>query len=423
MKKDNIKNKGQRSTYSVIFYLKKSSPKKNGLCPIMGRITIDGQIKAFSLSMDADPNLWDSKENRMIGKSRISQQVNNVIEKYIVKIDNYYDNILYNHGFISAELVKNALDGIDSKETDLLKLFRKHNEEYLLRVGVDRAKGTYIKYLRSHDRLLDFIRYKYGKDDVSLCSLTLSFIESYEYYLRIERNMANNTISDLVKHLQKIINLAINQGTLRKNPFLGYKQEKSKMVCRYLQMEELERIMKTYIPSNRLCYIRDIFVFACFTGLAYVDLCNLSEDNLKTGEDGRTWIIIERQKTKTECNIPLMKLPYQIIEKYRSSRIDGKIFKAVSSGKLSKYFRKLEKLCNVPHISFHMGRHTFATQIMLFQGVTIASISKLLGHASIKTTQIYAKITSQKVNADMKILSEQMKGKYRLPEGNMDKSA
>jgi site-specific recombinase XerD len=405
-------SKGQRSTYSVIFYLKKGNPKKNGLCPLMGRITIDGMSKAFSLHTDADPALWDAGANRMAGKSRQSSQVNREIEKYLQKINRHYNEIIYSQGYITAELVKNTLEGRGQKEIYLLKLFKEHNEEFHQRVGVDKAKGTYIKYRRAYDRLSDFIRYKYGTEDFMLHKLTISFIEAYDFYLRNERNMANNTISDHMTHLKKIIARAMKQGTLKKNPFFGYTHQPTEMVCRHLQPDELERIMQTRISDESLCYVRDIFVFACFTGLAYVDFCKLSEEHLKTDGSGKIRICIEREKSKTECYIPLMKLPLQIIEKYHHLRKDEKLFKTLSSGSLSNYFRKLETVCRVKHITFHMARHTFATQITLSQGVSIASIGKMLGHTSISTTQIYAKITGQKVNEDMKILSEQMNGKY-----------
>jgi len=416
MKTNVIKNKRQRSTYSVIFYLKKSNPKENGLCPLMGRITIDGQSKAFSLHLDAEPDLWDAKTNRMTGKSKLSQLVNREIEKHKQKIDEYYNEILYNGGYVTVELVKNALEKTGQKQSGLLKLFQEHNEELRLRIGIDKAEATYKKYYHSYNYLSDFIRHKFNKEDVSLNNLSLSFIESYDFYLRIDRNMANSTVCNLMVHLKKIINRAMKQGTLKKNPFFGYTHVQSEMLCRHLQIDELERIMKTHISSKSLCYLRDIFVFSCFTGLAYADLCKLSEENLKTGNDGRTWICIERQKSKTECNIPLMKLPLQIIEKYRSTRRNGKLFKTIPVGSLTNYFKQLSRLCEVQPITFHMARHTFATQICLSQGISIASISKILGHTSIKTTQIYAKITNQKINEDMKILSRQMKGKYVLSE-------
>jgi integrase len=228
--------------------------------------------------------------------------------------------------------------------------------------------------------------------------------------------MLHNSVYILMTRLKKMIIRATKQGTVMKNPFLEYSYGQSEMVCRYLQPDELEKVMKAHIPHPGLCYLRDMFVFACFTGLAYIDLFNLSEENLMTDADGKAWICTERQKSKTECRIPLMKLPLQIIEKYRTSGSGGKIFKRIPIGSLGAKFRELKNLCGIRHLSFHSGRHTFATQIMLSQGVPITSISKILGHTNVKTTQIYAKVTGQKVNEDMKVLSGLMKGRYVLPE-------
>lgn len=410
---------GQRSTYSVIFYIKKSVRKKNGLCPLMGRITIDGDSRAFSLQTDANPDLWDADGNRMTGKNRHALAVNRVIEDYRKKIDSIYTEILYTQGYITAEIVKNALEGRGKRETGLIKLYKEHNDEFRLRVGVDRLTGTYIKYCITCDRLSDFLHDKHNANDMMIQNLTLSFIEDYDFYLRHTKNMANNTVSDHMTHLKKIIRRAMKQGTLKKDPFFGYNHRQTKMVCRYLHPEELERIMQMYISCKDLCRLRDIFVFSCFTGLAYVDVQRLSEEHLQKGDNGKTRIFIERQKTKTGCHIPLMKLPLQIIEKYRSARVDGKLFHTIPAKSLGYYFRKLEVLCGVKHITFHVARHTFATQILLSGGVSIASISRILGHTSVQTTQIYAKVTSQKVNEDMKILSGQMKGRYVLPENGL----
>ena len=195
---------GQRSTYSVIFYMKKAVRKKNGLCPVMGRITIDGDSHAFSLHLDADPNLWDASANRMEGKSRQSLTVNRAIEKYREKIDGFYHDIRYSQGYLTAEAIKNALEGKGKRETGLIKLYREHNEEFLLRVGVDKAKATYLTYRRSYNCLSDFLQYKFKTDDVMLQSLTFSFIEDYDFYLRHTRNLANNTIFDIMIHLTHI---------------------------------------------------------------------------------------------------------------------------------------------------------------------------------------------------------------------------
>jgi integrase len=410
---------GLRSTYSVIFYMKKAVRKKNGLCPVMGRITIDGDSRAFSLRIDGNPNLWDAATNRMTGKSSQSLAINRSIEKYKEKIDGFYNDILYGQGYLTAEIIKNVLEGRGKKETGLMKLFHEHNEEFRLRIGIDTTKVTYITYLRTYKWLTEFLKYKYNAEDIMMQCLTLSFIEDFDFYLRHTRNMSNKTIFEAMIKLKKIIKRAIKQGTLKQNPFFGYNNREPEEVYRYLEPEELERIMQTPIASKSLCHTRDMFVFSCFTGLSYADLRRLSEKHIKTGDNGRMWISIERQKCKTKCHIPLMKLPLQIIEKYRASRVSEKLFKTICSESLAVQFRKLENLCNVKHITFHKARHTFATQILLSGGVSIASISKILGHTKAKTTQIYAKVTCKKVNEEMKILSDRMKGKYTLPENRI----
>jgi hypothetical protein len=205
MKTETNNPTGQRSTFSVLFYLKKSVRKKNGLCPVMGRITVDGESRAFSLRMDADPDLWDAAAGRMTGKSRPALSVNRTIDKYREKIDDCYHAILYSQGYITAEIIKNTLEGRGQKETGLMKLYSEHNKEFNLRIGIDKSHGTFHKYRQSYDRLLDFLRYKYEADDIPLHRLTLSFIEDFDFYLRIERNMTGNTVSGHITHLKKIV--------------------------------------------------------------------------------------------------------------------------------------------------------------------------------------------------------------------------
>ncbi|GHT89097.1 hypothetical protein FACS189474_5450 [Bacteroidia bacterium] len=257
--------KNQRSTYSVIFYLKKADIKKDGLCPVMGRITIDTGQKAFSLHIKADPNCWNAKENRATGKSYQSLVVNKTIEDYIKKINKHYDAILDDLGYITAELVKNALEGIGNRETNLLKLFEEHNKEFKLRIGIDREKGTYQHYTKSYIRLSEFIKEKYDVKDVKLRALTIKFIEDYDFYLRIDRNMTNNSIAGHLAVLKKMVSRAMKQGTLKYDPFFSFIRQPMEKICRHLGPEEIEKLMQTHIKSERLCYIRDLFVFSCFT--------------------------------------------------------------------------------------------------------------------------------------------------------------
>jgi site-specific recombinase XerD len=310
--------------------------------------------------------------------------------------------------------VKNALNGIGNKADTLLKLFAEHNEEFKYRVGINRVKNTLYIYTLSYRHLAAFIRQKYETDDIALRKLNLPFIEAYDFYLRAEKQMAQNSISIHIIILKKIIKRAIRQGTLKSDPFFAYVLEQADKKCRHLKAEEIEKIMQVHIKSKRVCHTRDMFVFSCFTGLAYSDLRNLSEKNLKTGEDGGMWLYFKRQKTDTPCYVRLLEIPRLIIEKYSNERKSDKLFNTVACSCISDNLKKISQRCNIEHITFHMARHNFGTHITLSQGVPIETVSKMMGHRSITTTQIYAKITNQKVNEDMKQLSERLADRYTI---------
>lgn len=409
-------NKKRRSTFAVLFYLNRAKIKKNGLCPVMGRITIDTQVAQFSAKTDADPDTWDAKAGRSIGRNRQSLEINRTLNRMEQKINGYYTEIVETQGYVTAELVKNALNGIGRKADMLLKLFTEHNEEFKLRIGVNRVQATYYMYLLSYRHLSNFIKQKYYTDDIPLRQLNLNFIDAYDFYLRVDRQMKPHTVSGHIITLKKMTRRAVNQGTLKRDPFGSYLAEQSEKLCRHLKAEEIDRIMQVNIASKQVCHTRDMFIFSTFTGLAYSDMRNLSEKHLRTESDGSLWICINRQKTKTESNIRLLDIPKQIIEKYRPERKSDKIFNMIHLGCICNNLRKIEKLCDIEHITFHMARHNFGTHITLSQGVPIETVSRMMGHQSIATTQIYAKITNQKVNEDMKLLSNRLTDKYSVFE-------
>lgn len=413
---ENTADKKRRSTFAVLFYLNRSKAKKNGFCPVMGRITIDTGVAQFSAKIDADPDCWDAKAGCATGRSRQSLEVNKVIDRLADKVKGYYEEIVDEQGYVTAELVKNALNGIGRKATGLLELFQEHNEEFKLRVGVNRVYATYEHYQYSYRYLSEFIKQKYETDDVPLRSLKRTFIDAYDFFLRVDKLMTQHTISGHLINLKKVVRRAVSQGTLKFDPFYTFIPEQPERKCRHLKAEEIEKIMQVHISSPQVCHTRDIFVFSCFTGLSYVDLCNLSEKHLHTAEDGSLWICINRQKTGTESNIRLLDIPRQIIEKYRPERKSDKIFNTVTLSCVCNNLRKIEKMCGIEHITFHMARHNFGTHITLSQGVPIETVSRIMGHSSITTTQIYAKITNQKVNEDMKLLSDRITDRYSIFE-------
>jgi len=412
---DNL-NKKRRSTFTVLFYVNRDKVKQNGLCPVMGRITIDTKVAQFSTKTDIYSTLWDTKAGRAIGKSIQAILVNRAIDRLTQEINKFYVELVDKHGYVTAELVKNALYGIGRKQDMLLKLFNEHNQEFKLRVGVNRVEDTYSSYLRSYRHLFNFLSQKYGMEDIALDKLNLNFIDAYDFYLRVDRQMTQNTILGHLIILKKMIRRAIHQGILNRDPFVNYIAEQPEKQRRHLKLEEIDKIMLVHIASKKVCHTRDMFIFCCFTGLAYSDIRNLSQGNITTQTDGSLWINIKRQKTKSECNIPLLDIPKQIIDKYKNDRKSDKVFNVISLTCICRNLEKIAILCDIEHITFHMARHNFGTHITLSQGVPIETVSRMMGHRSIATTQIYAKITNKKVNEDMKLLSERITDKYAVFE-------
>jgi site-specific recombinase XerD len=403
-----------RSTFSILFYLNTSKRKKSGLCPVMGRITVDGGIAQFSLKKDAHPDTWDAGRGRVTGKSREQTALNRIISQTEQSVRDIYMRMVEKTGYVTAEQIKNALTGAGGKTETLLKLFEEHNLEYEKRVGIDRAGSSYYIYVNSRRILSGFIKSKYGPDDFPLTQLDMPFINNYDFYLRVDVRLSANTMVRHIIILKKLVTRAINQGLILRDPFPDYVPNRLKWNYLHVSDEELERIMSARILSKSLCFARDMFVFSCFTGLAYIDMCRLSEKHLRKAPDESTWIDISRQKTGVESNIRLLDIPTGIIEKYRTERKSDRLFNMMSSSNISKSMRKLETLCGIKHLHFHMARHTFATRICMTHGVSMETIGKMMGHNSIRSTHIYAEITGQKIGEDMKRLSGRINGKFEF---------
>lgn len=253
--------------------------------------------------------------------------------------------------------------------------------------------------------------------DISLKQLTYSFIEQFDFYLRVEKRHSPGTIGGYMILLKKIIRRAINQGTLPRNPFADYTPEQPPKKCRHMTADELDKFMGTPIASKSLCHTRDMFVFGTFTGISYADLYNLSTKHISKSSNGTMWIHTTRQKTGTECHVRLLDIPKRIIEKYKSERKGDKIFNMVNSSTTNANLKKIAKLCGIErNISFHQSRHNFGTLITLSQGVPLETVSRMMGHLGIKTTQLYAKLTNQKINEDMKLLTGRMTDKFKIYE-------
>ena len=401
--------------FKLLFYIKKTEAKADGTCPIMGRISIGKTMTQFSTKQTTVVSLWDTRANRMSGKSTTAVAVNRALDKLSVSINAHYQKLIRFNGSATALEVKNAFQGMASAQHTLVKYYQNHNQEFFKRVGVNREKSTAEQYDISLNHLIRFLRKKYNVSDIPFSKLDMNFIEAYDFYLRVELKRKPNTILGIVRHIRKMIKLAIAEGIIFRDPFDGYTPERPKAEQKYLTREELDRLMKTQLDHPSRYLTRDMFLFSVFTGLAYRDVCNLTPKHIVRADDGVLWIRTTRQKTGTPCDIPLLELPKQIIEKYKGVAKDGKLLPMLSCGRLNKNLKVIAKLCNIDRkLIYHAGRHTYATEICLSQGVPIESVSRMLGHRDLRSTQIYAKITEHKIAEDIQRVESHIENKFQV---------
>ena len=306
-----------RSTFKVLFYVKKGSEKPNGNLPLMCRITVDGEIKQFSCKMDVPPRLWDVKNSRASGKSVEAQRINLAVDKIRVEVNRRYQELMQTDGYVTAAKLKDAYLGIGVKQETLLKLFEQHNAEFEKKVGHSRAQGTFTRYRTVCNHIREFLPHTYKREDIPLKELNLTFINDFEYFLRTEKKCRTNTVWGYMIALKHIVSIARNDGRLPFNPFAGYINSPESVDRGYLTQTEIQTLMDAPMKNATHELVRDLFVFSVFTGLAYSDVKNLTADRLQTFFDGNLWIITRRKKTNTESNIRLLDVPKRIIEKYK----------------------------------------------------------------------------------------------------------
>ena len=384
-----------RSTFKVLFYVKKGSEKPNGNLPLMCRLTVDGEIKQFSCKMDVPPRLWDVKNSRASGKSVEAQRINLAVDKIRVEVN--------------RRQTQRRLSRYRHQAGTLLKLFEQHNAEFEKKVGHSRAQGTFTRYRTVCNHIREFLPHTYKREDIPLKELNLTFINDFEYFLRTEKKCRTNTVWGYMIALKHIVSIARNDGRLPFNPFAGYINSPESVDRGYLTQTEIQMLMDAPMKNATHELVRDLFVFSVFTGLAYSDVKNLTADRLQTFFDGNLWIITRRKKTNTESNIRLLDVPKRIIEKYKGLARDGHVFPVPSNGSCNKILKDIGRQCGFKvRLTYHVARHTNATTVLLSHGVPIETVSRLLGHTNIKTTQIYAKITAQKISQDMETLSHKL---------------
>lgn len=375
----------------------------------MIRVTVNGESVQFSAKLDIEPELWDAYRQKMIGTSKVVREFNSLIDDIRTSLRNHYRDIEMHETYVTAEKVRNAFLGITIRQQTLLGTFRKHNDDEKRLLGISVSAPTYAKHDRCLRRLEEFIQTKYRLTDISLKEVSHSFIVGFEQFLRVDKACNQNTTAKFMQTLRKIILIARNNGWILADPFINYKIRLKRVDRGYLTEPEIKKILKKQFACKRLEQVRDIFIFSCFTGLAYIDVRNLTKENIRTSFDGKLWIMTHRHKTQTSVNVPLLKVPQMLLQKYEGTQPDDRLLPVLSNQKLNSYLKEIADLCGIEkNITFHLARHTFATTMTLAKGVPIETVSKMLGHTNIVTTQIYARITNDKIGRDMQALAGQL---------------
>lgn len=398
------------ATINVLFYIKRAKINSNGLVPIFIRITVEGKRIDKSTGKYVLPEKWSTENSRLKGNSEEARLINNHLELLRMHVFEIEKQLLIKNETLNFENFKNEYLGIKERERLLIPIFTEHNRKIKELVGSEYAPGTLERYETSLKHTKDFLQWKYRVSDIDIEKIDHAFITEYEFYLRTERKCANNTAVKYIKNFHKIINICLANGWLTKDPFANYKAKVKEVVREFLTEQEIQSLMEKEFVSERLELVRDIFVFSCFTGLAYIDVKQLTSDNIVLGIDGDKWINKNRQKTDTNSKIPLLPTAQYIMDKYSDYPVNknkGTILPILSNQKMNSYLKEIATVCGInKELTFHIARHTFATTVTLSNGVPIETVSKMLGHTNLKTTQHYAKILDKKISEDMKILKD-----------------
>ena len=396
------------STFKVLFYLRGNYVNKEGKTSIMIRVTVNSVRVQFSSKIEIEPHLWDIQTNRVRGKSTDIKRINAELDSIRLSITNHYREIADKEATVTAEKVRNAFLGIVTKGETLLQIFDKHIADCEKLVDISITKATLQKYNVTRKRVTEFMEQRYKVKDISIKEVNHMFITDFDNFLRVEAECNNNTTAKFIQFFKRIILIARNNGWLLHDPFANYKIRLKAVDRGFLDKEEIASLAQKEFDCERLDQVRDVFLFSCFCGLAYIDLSNLTTDNIRKSFDGKMWIMTKRQKTNTTVNVPLMAIPQMILQKYEGKLGAGKILPIISNQKTNAYLKEIGDICGIEkRLTFHLARHTFATTTTLSKGIPIETVSKMLGHTNIKTTQIYARITNNKISKDMEGLSEQ----------------
>ncbi|RKS15539.1 site-specific integrase [Flavobacterium sp. 120] len=400
----------KKENFTILFVVKLNKLNSKGLCPVNVRITYQGVRKENATGYFVDPKFWDAKRQLTTSKALDAISTNIQLELIRQKIKNAYLSILLETDDFEADDIYHKYLGKPLKESEfVVRYFQKYLDKIFKLIGKDLKLATWKKYNYACIQIVGFIKFKYKKNDISLDKINLQFLTEFEYYLKTEQNQCQSTINKAIQRFRRLITIGIAEGFLEKDPFILYKAKKVKKEVIFLTHEELETVERTQISQPRLALVKDLFVFCCYTGLAYVEMAHLSKQNIQIGFDDVNWIQMKREKTQRQISIPILPKAQEIIKKYSTD--SNRIFPSISNQKFNSYLKEIADVTGIEkRLTHHIARKTFASTVLLYNDVPMEIVSELLGHSNMVITQeSYGKVVQKKVSEAMISLSVKLK--------------
>ena len=395
----------KRNTLSVLFIIKKAKLLKNGEAPICMRITVNKRVVEVMIKRSIPVDLWNQKKECSKGKDRVATELNHYINTIRAKVLQIHRELEIDNKPITADIIKDCFYRRDKVQRTLLEVYAEHNEKCRALIGKEYTESTVTKFDTSINRLKEYIRSCYHRDDIMLAELDRQFIRDFDFWLKTEKHCQYNSALKHLKNLKKVVRIALANGWIKKDPFYGIRFKQEEVNVEFLSREELDILMNKEFTIKRLEQVRDVFVFCCFTALAFVDVQQLSREHLIKDNNGALWVRKARQKTNQMCNIPVLSIPQRVLRKYENNAEcikKGVLLPVISNQRMNAYLKEIADLCGITkRLTTHVARHTAATVVFLANDVSMENVSKILGHSNIRMTQHYARILDSSIMRDM----------------------
>ena len=408
----------QINTFTVLFFILKTKLLRNDEAPVYVRITVNGSRCDLGISRSINPDIWDPGKGKAKGNTRAVKEFNEYLDEYRSRIIQAKKMLESDFRPVTPESIKRKLLGIDDQNYYFLVVFKDHNEKLKQLGDKEVAPATIVRYETAYKHLKEFIRHQYKKDDSLFRDVNYNFSRNFEFYLKTKRNCAHNTTVKYIVNIKKIIRIALANNWINKDPFKDIRYRYDEVDAVYLTDEDLTALVTREIEIPRIDQVRDIFLFCCFTGLAFSDVKALKKDNIITGIDGKQWIQKRRTKTNILSSIPMLYVPKRILEKYANHekvKTGQSLLPVPTNQKMNAYLKEIADLCGInKKLTTHAARHTFATTVTLSNHVSMESVSKMLGHTSINMTRKYARIADRLISEDM----QKLEGKYNFTKAS-----